>query len=143
MWRRSSLFGDISHSAKHHTSLHSSVWYILPIDLRGCCVLWLNLLKRAFCKDVLSAVHARVARKSTFQVVPIFRNPTRVAIRLERELEESGAAEEGEVKVEVLEGGPDKTGGGILVAMAKAGASRFFLIIWRGSDAVVSNCSSL
>lgn len=49
--------------------------------------------------------------------------------RLERELEESGAAEEGEaeakMKMEVLEGGPDKTGGGILVAMAKAGASRF------------------
>lgn len=43
---------------------------------------------------------------------------------MERELEESGAAEEGDaVKVEVLEAGPDKTAGGILVSMAKAGAS--------------------
>lgn len=50
---------------------------------------------------------------------------TDVRLRLERELEESGAAEEGEakVKMEVLDAGPDKTGGGILVSMAKAGAS--------------------
>lgn len=55
---------------------------------------------------------------------PLTPSRYRLSIRLERELEESGAAEDGEVEVDVLKGGPDKTAGGILVSMAKAGAFR-------------------
>lgn len=97
---------------------------------------WANLVRPKFLNDVLSVVLTRFGRRnsslrpcvdpySQAYLPKYLISPLLIAtIRLERELEESGVAEDGEVKVEVLDGGPDKTGGGILVAMAKAGEPR-------------------